>query len=360
MYRWKKIVTVTLVLLASIFVIVGALTGFLVSEEKFSGEHTHSDSRIIPPKSNSSIDFEVTLEKSDLRIDLVANRTLMVNVFQNDELRWSWERSELKRYIFNVDTGMWIVSFQNNSSEKSCSYTCFVTVIEQHEELTKPYAWLRTPFFISAVLVFSLVPSIYIFDRIKHRLNMKLITTILIGIVICTFVFSYQIAGYILHTSSPWVVATGVSMEPTMQSGDLVIVKGIDPENLVVGDVILFQQVSYNVTSSLNGGTSGFLSIPVMHRIVNMLRIGNHTYFRTQGDNPNQKRDEWFVPEEGILGKAILIVPKLGLVVFWLSMIEVKLFLISLIIFGLFIWPSIKPRKKQDENKKAKRSQKLE
>lgn len=360
MYRWKKIAAVTLILLASVFLIIGFLTELLVSKEKIYGTHTYSDNRIIPPKSNSSREFEVTMNKSDLRIDLVANSTLIVSVLQDDKLRWKWERSELKMNILGeLETGIWTVSFQNNSTEKSCNYTYFVTVKEPHWELTKPYAWLCTPFFVSAVLVFSLVPSIYIFDRIKHRLNMKYITIIVMGIVICSFLFSYQIVGYILHTSSPWVITTGVSMQPTMQSGDLVVVKGIDPKNLVVGDIILFQQILLNNASSLDKGKSGLLSIPIMHRIVNTLRIGNHTYFQTQGDN-EPDRDDWFVPEEGVLGVAIFIVPKLGQVVFWLSMIEVKLFLISLIIFGLFIWPLIRPKKKQDENKKTKRLQKLE
>lgn len=358
MHRRNRIIFLTLIILASVFLTTSFLTEFLLTREKIYSEHTYSDSSVIPPNSNTSLNFEVTKNSSNLRIALNASSTLLVSVLQGEKLRWTYEASELKiNLISALDPDNWTVHFQNNN-ETSCTYSYTVTLGEFHDQWVKSYTWLRIPFFISAIIIFSLIPSIYYFDkikpyyfdRIKPNLNLKSLKFVGICIMLVCFFFFNQIAGVILSTSRPLVITTGISMLPTMQAGDLVIVKGVAPENLEVGDIIIFEQIAISNGSSSDGWKIGVLPTAIMHRIIDVLRIGNYTFFQTQGDNMLEK-DEYLVPESGVLGKAVLIAHKVGIVIFILSRVEVKLFLISLVIFVLFFWPFIKPEKKRDKQK---------
>jgi signal peptidase len=89
-------------------------------------------------------------------------------------------------------------------------------------------------------------------------------------------------------------VVTGVSMEPTMHTGDLVILRPVDTDDLKVGDVVRFSI----------GRTA------VMHRITEIQETTNGRVFVTQGDNNNTPDDPLL--EGQIEGKVILTVPKAG------------------------------------------------
>lgn len=337
-------------MLSALFLAAGFFTETYVSTDKILATRTFSDSGVMPQKSNISVPFEVYQNRSDLRIDLVANRTLTISVFQADTLRWSWWRSELKMNIMgNIDVGNWATNFDNNSTE-STSFTYFITLSERHEELTTPFIWLSTPFLISGGVIAFIIPTIYLFNiKFKslsnthaHARHIRMIIIgVIVGIILLSLFFSYQIGENLLHTNYPWVIATGVSMEPTMYDGDLVIMRGVDQEALIPGDIILFTHIFVNDSSS---GVKKRLSIPIMHRIIEKVVIGNQTYFQTQGDN-RPEMDEWLVPGEEIVGEPILIIPRLGLALRILSLTTVKVFIISLIIFVFIFWPQIKPEK---------------
>ena len=82
--------------------------------------------------------------------------------------------------------------------------------------------------------------------------------------------------------------------------GDLMLLKGKSPEELKVGDVIVFR-----------GGEAD----PVIHRIVSKEEVGNQAIFSTKGDNnANQLVYEKTITEERVLGKAIVRIPYLGYV----------------------------------------------
>jgi signal peptidase len=89
-------------------------------------------------------------------------------------------------------------------------------------------------------------------------------------------------------------VVTGVSMEPAMHTGDLVITRPVDSDELNVGDVVRF----------VIGRT------PVMHRITAIEETTNGRVFVTQGDNNNTPDDP--ILDSQIEGEVIVTVPNIG------------------------------------------------
>ena len=86
-------------------------------------------------------------------------------------------------------------------------------------------------------------------------------------------------------------VYTG-SMEPAIPVGGIVVIKPVDPETLKIGDIICFK---------LTEPTS------ITHRIINITDQG----FITKGD-ANEDPDQWIVKKENVIGKAILTIPFIG------------------------------------------------
>ena len=99
-------------------------------------------------------------------------------------------------------------------------------------------------------------------------------------------------------------IVTGVSMEPAMHTGDLVIVKDVDVGDLRVGDVIQFK----------TGQTR------VFHRLIEIEKTPEGYALVTQGDNNNTPDDP--IVDEQVEGKVVLTVPDAG----WVP-IKIKQFL---------------------------------
>lgn len=128
---------------------------------------------------------------------------------------------------------------------------------------------------------------------------------IIIGLV-AAFAINTGLA-FAFDTSKPVMAVVSGSMEPTFYKGDLIVSKGVPPENLEVGDVIVYK-------NPIRG-------IDVVHRIVAKEERGNHIYFFTKGDN-NMTNPEWDqktmpplappIMDEWVEGKVVLVIPKLG------------------------------------------------
>ncbi|MFQ5887933.1 MAG: signal peptidase I [Candidatus Hydrothermarchaeales archaeon] len=123
---------------------------------------------------------------------------------------------------------------------------------------------------------------------------------VLLGLVLA-FIIN-QGLGYALETEKPVMAVVSNSMVPTFYKGDLVVVKGVDPEKLEKGDIIVYQ--------------NPYRNIPIVHRVVDIEDHGGYRYFYTKGDH-NLRTDQAFgiappVREDLIKGRVILIIPKLG------------------------------------------------
>lgn len=123
---------------------------------------------------------------------------------------------------------------------------------------------------------------------------------ILIPILIINLYIIYQartnkeevpsILGY-----KPFIVLSG-SMETEIHRGDLILVKEIEPSELVLEDVITFRDADDTITT---------------HRIIDIVEREGITYFITKGDN-NNSQDQNLVEFEDVEGIYVLRIPAVG------------------------------------------------
>jgi len=116
------------------------------------------------------------------------------------------------------------------------------------------------------------------------------VATAIVAVVIIWF--SSGIFGF-----HPLVIVSG-SMEPSISVGDVVMVRDVDIDSIVVDDVIQYVRGSDTT----------------IHRVVEVRQENGSTLFITQGD-ANESPDAQPVYPEQIKGRVTLVLPKIG----WLS-----------------------------------------
>ena len=118
--------------------------------------------------------------------------------------------------------------------------------------------------------------------------------------------------------SNKWYTENGISMKDFdgfplkngFNKGDIMVLKGKEPKNIKIGDVVVFWSTKKD---------------PIIHRVVNKWIDKDVYYFQTKGDNyktnpvpiKSQFLDETKVSEEQIVGNAILRIPLLGYIKIW-------------------------------------------
>jgi len=124
---------------------------------------------------------------------------------------------------------------------------------------------------------------------------------ILVGLVFLVTYGGMAVARIAMNTESPIMVVPSTSMVPTLNIGDIVIVKGVDPRTIAVGTVIIFRSP---------GG-----SIDIIHRVIGITEVEGKLYFQTKGDH-NTVADPWTpgVPEENVKGVLVGKIPYVGYV----------------------------------------------
>ena len=121
---------------------------------------------------------------------------------------------------------------------------------------------------------------------LPEKQKKETVNTVLLIVIIIGGTFGVMgLTKVILRTNYPLVVVTSESMLPGIEIGDLLIVKGINPEDIEVGDHEI--QNGSIIIYETEGIWPNPISQPVVHRVVG--RIYNRTedryYFITQGDN---------------------------------------------------------------------------
>lgn len=179
------------------------------------------------------------------------------------------------------------------------------------------------------------------------------IANIAIAFVLIKFVV-YPALGLILSTTHPVVAVVSESMEHNnnfnkwwegaqkgytitkddfmkfplkngFNKGDIMVLKGKKPENVGVGDVIVFW------SSGISPQTGN--REPIIHRVVKKWEENGIYYFQTKGDNnpasiSNAYLDETKVSQSQVVGNAIFRVPLLGYIKIWF--VDLVKFLIGL------------------------------
>ena len=90
------------------------------------------------------------------------------------------------------------------------------------------------------------------------------------------------------------VVLSG-SMEPTLPTGSLAIMDPVDPQDIRVGDIIVFEP------------PMGKSNTTVSHRVLDI----QHNGFVTKGD-ANEEADPYIIPPENVTDKVIWHIPRIG------------------------------------------------
>ena len=128
----------------------------------------------------------------------------------------------------------------------------------------------------------------------------NIIITLLIILSISSVYSSFQsrnnpgqipsILGYKVMT-----ILTG-SMVPILHPGDLIVVKGINPANANVNDVITYKKGQNTL---------------VTHRLVDLVKKDGTVFFQTKGD-ANNRFDEELVSSDQLVGSLFFHIPKAG------------------------------------------------
>jgi signal peptidase len=183
----------------------------------------------------------------------------------------------------------------------------------------------------------------------KSTSRRKIITSI----ILIAFAFSgsfliYFIMQIGLNTKLPMVVVVSGSMEPKLQVGDLLFVKGKNPEDIKngtiegkEGDIIVF---------NAHGVWLNPPADPVVHRVVNKW-YDNGWFFETKGD-ANLNVDNGIVPGNKIYGVVCGRIPYIGWVKIVLTTSGLLIPLLIIISFILVI-SIIRDIMKKDEDKKT-------
>ena len=140
---------------------------------------------------------------------------------------------------------------------------------------------------------------------------------------------TYLGAAYISNNFTPLMVVTTASMEPTINVGDLIYVKGVAPTDIKVGDIITFVPPRDSIKGTL-----------ITHRVVEISYETNEVYFKTKGDN-NPSVDPWTVTSQDVLGVQTALFPGIGGFFLWIKTPAGIVTLITVLAVYMF-WPNIK------------------
>jgi signal peptidase len=129
---------------------------------------------------------------------------------------------------------------------------------------------------------------------------------------------------------SPFFYVEGISMHPTLEDGDLIIIDRTNYDNLKVGDIIIFNSSIYHTR--------------IVHRIVDVKISDGEKAFITKGDN-NHAPDPSYVLRENYVGRYVGIrVPYAGYIGKALAP-PVNYLIIALLIIYLIYVDFYMPRK---------------
>jgi signal peptidase len=145
-----------------------------------------------------------------------------------------------------------------------------------------------------------------------------------------TFVVVACIIGFLsIRGTLPFMPIFGSSMEPTLQSGGLLMIEPIEPQNVKAGDIIV-----YNVPSMIRE-YYGYPPV-VAHRVIEV-RTTPSLSFRTAGDNTGE--DPFTIRPGDLRGTVGDQIPYLGLpLLFFQSQQGVIFVIIALALLAFFLY----------------------
>ncbi|RLE50129.1 MAG: signal peptidase I [Candidatus Methanomethylicota archaeon] len=124
-----------------------------------------------------------------------------------------------------------------------------------------------------------------------------------------------------LNTDVPLAAVPTGSMEPTIAKGSLLIIQGIAPKDVKVGDIVVYK-LPYARRYTILFVFSYYVPSPIVHRVIAKTVVNGEYYFLTKGDAnsiPDQNPldvNTWLRGED-ILGKVLFTIPYIGYFYLW-------------------------------------------
>jgi signal peptidase len=128
----------------------------------------------------------------------------------------------------------------------------------------------------------------------------KLLSWLVYAAVVALLVFA-MVANFLVIAQSlfaPLSVVEGNSMSPNIRNDDAVFISSVEPEQLKIGDVVVFADPE-------SPGDS------IMHRIISLDTSEKTTLVVTKGD-ANPTVDPFAIPAQRISGKVSAVFPRAG------------------------------------------------
>ena len=148
-----------------------------------------------------------------------------------------------------------------------------------------------------------------------------------VPLVVAVVAAGYVYSAMVLHVNPPVVPVQGVSMQPTLKTGDLVFLSAADPSTLKKGDIIAIhvsqqEQNTYGVPAN------------VVHRIVKIEQGTEGRVFITKGDN-NPGPDVFHTQAAAVVGRVRYVIPYAGFPILFVQSKQGKIFLGAAVLVGL-------------------------
>ncbi|MBI4302974.1 MAG: signal peptidase I [Chloroflexi bacterium] len=143
-------------------------------------------------------------------------------------------------------------------------------------------------------------------------------------------IVALSIAGFLsIRGAMPFMAIYGVSMQPTYRAGDLIWIQGTSPNDVKVGDVIVFT-IPAAIRQAYNYPTI------VAHRVIRVNTDRGIT-FRTKGDNSGE--DPFTVRPQDLMGKVSKQISYLGFpLLFFQSQQGLVFAAIALTLLALYLY----------------------
>lgn len=176
-------------------------------------------------------------------------------------------------------------------------------------------------------------------EKVRQKLNWNKWpeygkTGFFVLIIVGVTLGGYGIFMVAMGTPSPLVVVTSDSMLPTLERGHLLILQRQAPEDIHVGDIIVYN-------------ADWHTQAPVVHRIIQIENVTGELRYYTQGDN-NSQPDPFYRTYENIVGVVVFTIPYIGNITLFLQQPGVlPIVLVFLII--LMIIPEFLPKKDEEK-----------
>ena len=158
---------------------------------------------------------------------------------------------------------------------------------------------------IEFLFPFVIMYNVFIFFRnrandvpISYIKKRRFVEVPLLAVIV--FVLAYFVSGFFRYYAIS--IATG-SMLPNIKVGDVVIVdQHKDYKELKTGEIIAYK----------------YGKVVIVHRLCDMVVIGDDYYFYTKGD-ANEDKDNYIIYPDMIIGKVNTKIPYIGLPTVWLK-----------------------------------------